>query len=259
LVNFNDTAFKKLDGVPAATLWKDEALGAEGKLFMSDSQGLMDHYTTILPQSQGGGTKTEVLAKFLSQTVLNPDARGIALDHRRDLVPAITDAIKSASDTYLARAEQAPSGSLAQHVAMEQFGRMDAAISGAAALALQNYNTRIQANNQSRQEFADLLGTLVGKVVTAPDIPGVGNPAEKAGSAIAGKIFDILTKNPDKPAIEIATQLHGQYQSRVDELRQKINQPDLLEEFITGYNELSDLQQKLRVDIGAQVAQPGGN
>jgi hypothetical protein len=259
LVNFNDTAFKKLDGVPAATLWKDEALGAEGKLFMSDSQGLMDHYTTILPQSQGGGTKTEVLAKFLSQTVLNPDAQGIALDHSRDLVPAVTAAIKSASDTYLARAEQAPPGSLAQHVAMEQFGRMDSAISGAAALALQNYNAKIQANNESRQQFADLVGTLVGKVVTVPDIPGVGNPAEKAGSAIAGKIFDILTTNPDKPAIEMATELHGQYQSRVDELRQKINQPDLLEEFITGYNELSDLQQKLRVDIGAQVAQPGGN
>jgi hypothetical protein len=136
---------------------------------------------------------------------------------------------------------------------------MDAAISGAAALALQNYNAEIQANNQSRQDFSDLVGSLVGKVVTAPDIPGVGNPAEKVSQAIAGKIFDILTTNPDEPAIEMATELHGQYQTRVDGIRQKINQPDLLEEFITGYNELSDLQQKLRVDIGAQVAQPGGN
>jgi hypothetical protein len=174
-------------------------------------------------------------------------------------VPAITDALQSASDTYLARAANAAPGSLAQHVAMEQFGRMDAAISGAAALALQTYNAQIQANNQSRQDFADLVGSLVGKVVTAPDIPGVGNPVDKVSKAIAGKIFDILTTNPDEPAIEMATELHGQYQTRVDGLRQKINQPDLLEEFITGYNELADLQQKLRVDIGAQVAQPGGN
>jgi hypothetical protein len=27
LVNFDDVAFQNLDGIPAATLWKDEALG----------------------------------------------------------------------------------------------------------------------------------------------------------------------------------------------------------------------------------------
>jgi hypothetical protein len=264
LVKFNDTAFKGLEGIPPATLWKDEALGAEGRLFMSDSQGLIDHYTAILPVSQGGGTRTEVLSKFISQTVLNPDAQGLALDHSRDLVPAVTDAIGSASDTFLSRAQHAPPGSLDQHIAMEQFGRMDAAISGGSALALQNYNAKIQANNESRRQFADLVGTLagkvVGKVVDVPNVPGVGNPAEQVGKKLGEQLFDVLfTNKPAKPAIQMASFLHGQYESRVDELRKQINQPDLMEEFAAGYSDLLDLQQKLHVDVGAQVAQPGGN
>jgi hypothetical protein len=51
-------------------------------------------------------------------------------------------------------------GSLQEHYAIEQYGRLSAASSGGAALALTNYDVQVPANEATRQQWADLVGGL---------------------------------------------------------------------------------------------------
>ena len=246
LVKFNETAaYNKVPG-PMSGIWKSEALGGAGRIFTSHSQELIDRYTSVTPQH---GAQTEVLSKFVSQTVLNPDAQGIWMDRRQDLVPAVKNAFGYAADTFLARAKAAPTGSLERGDALEQFGRLTASISGGTALALKNYSDKVMANEESKKAFTDLVGSLTGKVIKI-DTP-VGNPAEKAASALAGKLYDAMVKAPDRPDAALAGVLYDQYTSRIAQLRADTGDPSMSADFNSGYAaELLNLQQNLNVNLG---------
>jgi hypothetical protein len=246
LVKFNETAaYDKAPGV-LHDIWKNEALGGAGRLFTAHSQELIDRYTGVTPQQ---GAQTEVLSKFVSETVLNPDAQGIWMDRRQDLVPAVKNAFGNAADTFLARAKAAPAGSLERSDALEQFGRLTASISGGTALALKNYSDKVMANDESKKAFTDLVGSLTGQVVKI-DTP-VGNPAEMGASALAGKLYDALVKAPERPDAALAGVLYDQYTSRIADLRKQTGDPSMSADFNSGYAaELLNLQQNLNVNLG---------
>jgi hypothetical protein len=247
LLTFNES--DPYEGMSDAPVHEAKALATTGRLFLEHSQELIDHYTRLTPDK---APETEWLAKFMSQTVFNPEADGIALDRSRDLVPTVRAALGDAGNTYLDRARQAKPDSLEQRHAMEQFGRLSASVSGGAAVALTRYSDQIEANDESRKQFADLIGSTVGHFIPV-DTP-VGNPVEMAATAIAEKAFTAL-KDPERPDARMAAMLDDQHSQQVEALRIELDQPGLLAPFDGAYShELLDLQANLNVNLGAHAS-----
>jgi hypothetical protein len=245
LVRFNDTTpYDDFPG-PAAEVWQSGALASAGRLFTAYSSELVDYYTG----ANGGQVQTETLSQFVSQTVFNPDAEGVWMDRRQDLVPAVREALGSQADRFLDDARQAPAGSLQQERALQQFGRLTASVSGAAALALTDYSEQIQANEESREKFAGLVSELVGKTPIG-EVPGVGDVTE----ALAGKLYDAITDNPERPDQALAGVLYDNYAGRIDALATELDQPGLRSAFDSAYSaELLNLQQNLNVNLGGHA------
>lgn len=243
LVAFNQAA--PYDDIPAGAtseVWRNSALNASGRLFTANSSELIDYYTG----ANGTPAQTETLARFLSQTVLNPEAQGIWMNQRQDLVPAIRASLDSAAGGLLETARNAEPGSLEQERALAQFGRLTASVSGAAALALTEYSDQIQANQESREAFAGTVSDLVG-LTKLGDVFGVDKGAEYLG----GLIYDAITDNPERPDQALAGVLYDAYAAQVDGLATELNQAGLRSAFDAGFSaELLNLQQNLNVNLG---------
>jgi hypothetical protein len=251
LVNFNQTA--PYDNVPPgqlATAFKNEALGAEANLFVGNTQEIVQDFTlrnaTQIPD-------TQVLAKFMSQTVFNPSAQDIQLSNYSSLKNSMSDALAGVSKSLIDTAKQAPPGSLQEHYAIEQYGRLSAALSGGAALALTNYDAQVQANDATRQQWADLVGGLVGNYVKI-DTP-LGNPAEKVASDLTSAIYNAIVPGPQRPTAALADTLYDHYAQTVEQLRTQPGQPpDLTSDFDSTYGAtLLQLQAQLNVNLGGHA------
>lgn len=246
LVAFNESA--PYDNIAAGTtgeIWHDSALNASGRLFTAHSQELLDRYTSSQPGQPG---QTEVLAKFMGQTVFNPDAQGIWMDRRQDLVPAIRDAISDASGTFLERASADGASATDQARAMRQYGQLAAAISGGAAVALTNYDGDVAETEAAREELSGMIGDLVGELPLG-DL--AGKIVDKVSEPIADQIAEALIANPDRPDAAIAGLLSDQFASQADLLSEKVGDPALITAYESGYSaELLNLQQNLNVNLG---------
>ena len=224
IVNFNQSEpYKNLTPGATTSNWQNDTTTAAGKLFIAHGQELMDRYTGVTPEH---GAQTEVLSKFLSQTVLNPDAKGLVLDRQRDLAPAIQSTLGSATDTYLNRAKGAGKDSPEQIGAMEQLGRLSASVSGGASLALTKYSATIAENEEKAQAMADLVGSTVGALTGKLDTP-FGNPAEAGASAIAKEIVKASQGQPARPSAAISGELYDQLSKRIAAIEVETNQPGL--------------------------------
>ena len=246
LVGFNGKA--PYDDIPAGTtseVWRNSALNASGRLFTAHSQELLDRYTSSQP---GQAAQTEVLANFMAQTVFNPDAQGIWMDRRQDLVPAIRSAISDASGTFLERAGAEGAPATDQARAMRQYGQLAAAISGGAAVALTHYDGEVAETRAAREELSGLIGDLVGELPLG-DL--AGKIADKVAEPIADQIAEALIANPDRPDAAIAGVLSDQFASQADLLSEEVGNPDLITAYESGYSaELLNLQQNLNVNLG---------
>lgn len=249
LVNFNEKApYNEINAGPTGNIWEASALSAAGRLFTAHSQELIDHYTSAQPGQPG---QTEVLSKFMSQTVFNPDAQGIMLDRSRDLVPAIRDALSDGARTFLERASAEGVSATDQSRAMRQFGQLTASISGGAAVALTRYDEQINATKESREQFAGLVGDLVGQLPLG-DL--AGTIADKVTEPIANQIAEALIKNPDRPDAALAGVIYDDFSAQADRLSEKVGNPDLIQAFESGYSsELLNLQQNLNVNLGGHA------
>lgn len=246
LVRFNESnPYEDIPDGPAKTLWETSALAGAGRLFTAHSQELIDHYTSGEPGRFGD---TGTLAQFMGQTLFNPDARGIALDRRRDLVPAIRDALTNAGETFFDRVRDPQASATDQNRAMRQFGQLTASISAGAAVALTAYDEQILANEASRQQFANLLGTVVGKL---PLGDAAGEVANRVSGPLAERIYDALNEEPERPDLAVALELRNSYESQVDLLNEELENPDLINAFESAYGaEIDDLQLELNVNLG---------
>lgn len=245
LVAYNDAApYNDVLEGSLTTQWENNALTAAGTLFVNNTSELVDFY------AGGAGAdvniQTEVLARFMGQTVFNPDAASIVLDRQRDLIPAIQSAISSHADGLLADAADATAGSRQQENLIEQFGRLDASISGGAAVALDRYSEAILANEASRQQFASIVGALVGKT-PASKVPG----STQVTTAITNAIYDAITTPPERPDQSLANAIHDAHFNQVRTLANELDQTGLTTAFNSAQAvEITQLQGILGVNLG---------
>lgn len=252
LVGLNEKdPYSQLPDSPTNTIWRTQALTAEGKLFTHYGQELVDRYTG----ANGTPAQTETLAKFMSQTVFNPGAQSIMLDRSRDLVPAIRSTLGNVAQTYIDRAQQPGAGKLEQDRAMQQFGRLTASVSGGTAVALTKYDAQINANEASKKEFTDLVGKVVGltPLGTAVEKIPLGQ-GDKLVEALSGKLYDAMNKQPDRPDAALAGALYDSFAGQADALGNEANGANARTTFDAAYSaELLNLQQNLNVNLGGHA------
>ena len=251
LVNFNQKdPYSDLPSGQLVTAWKNQAIAAEANLFVANGPELTRELTL---RDATHTPDTQVLAKFMSQTVFNPSAQNIQLADFTSLGDSLSTALANESSTLMASAKQAPRGSLQEYYSIEQYGRLSAAISGGAALALTRYDAQVQANDAAREQWADLVGGVVGKVISV-DTP-LGNPYEAVAKAITKEVYDAIVPGPARPTASLADTLYNHYAQNVEQLRAQPGQPkDLTSDFDSTYSAtLLNLQGQLNVNLGGHA------
>lgn len=252
LVGLNEkNPYSKLPNSVTNTMWRDQALTAEGRLFTTYGQELVDRYTG----ANGAPVHSEMLAKFMSQTVFNPAAQGLWLDRSRDLVPAIRTALGNAAQTFMDRAQQPGVSPQDQERAMQQFGRLTAAVSGGTALALTNYDAQINANAASKKEFAGMVGKLVGMTPLGTAVGKIPlGEGDKLVEALSNKLYDAMSKHPDRPDAALAGTLYDNYAAQAESLSNQVHSELPRIAFDSAYAaELLNLQQNLNVNLGGHA------
>ena len=223
IVNFNQSEpYKNLPPGVTTTNWQNGSTSAAGRLFIAHGQELVDRYTNVTPER---GAHTEVLSKFMSQTVFNPDAKGLVLDRQRDLVPTINSVLGSARTRTLMVPEEQPQ--IPEQVsAMEQLEQLSASVSGGASLSLTKYSGEVAENKEEAKAIADLVGSTVGAMTGKLDTP-FGNPAEATVSAITEEIVTAMQEQPERPNAAFSGVLYDQLSSRIAGLENELKQPGL--------------------------------
>jgi hypothetical protein len=251
LVSFNQSGpYSNVPPGQLATAWKNQAIAAEANLFIGNSRELTQEYTL---RDAMHTPDTQVLAKFMSQTVFNPSAQNIQLNDFSSLKDSLPNSLANVSSTLMSTARQAPPGSLQEHYAIEEYGRLSAALSGGAALALTNYDAQVQANDAAKNQWADLVGGVVGKVIKV-DTP-FGNPAEDLAKEITKQVYQLIVHGPERPTASLADTLYQHYAQNVEQLRTEPGQPtDLTSDFDSTYGAtLLNLQGQLNVNLGGHA------
>lgn len=250
LVAFNEQApYADIQAGMLAEGWEDSALSAAGNLFISHGQELVDRYTSSEP---GKAAETEVLARFMSHTVLNPNAQDIVLNRTQDLVPAVNDTIGNIAGDFLDAASAEGVSDVEASAAMKQLGQLIASVSGGSAVALTRYDAQINATEASREQFAGMIGSLVG------EIPLGGGLAEKAVNhatgPLANEIAEMLIENPERPDQDVSSMLSDHFWSQADLLSHETGNPDLITSYESSYSyELNNLLSNLNVNPGGHA------
>lgn len=229
IVDFNHS--KPYEHMPegmTATNWQNETTMAASRLFISHGQELIDRYTGV---TETRGAEAEVLSKFLSQTSLNPEAKGMVLDRQRDLIPTINSVLGSAADTYLSRAKEGGENSAEQTRALQQLGRLNAGVSGGTSLALTEYSKQVQSDQEAVKEVADMVGGTVGALTAKRLDTPFGNPAEGLASAITEKIMTSIQDQRVRPDAAFSGALYDELSTRIVALENDLHQSNLLEKF----------------------------
>lgn len=265
LIEFNDKApYAKL-GEPAAGEMKRQALTAAATLFRDHGQELIAAYTD-------GAMRTGPLAKFISQSMLNPDAKGLKLDDGRDVATAVGDTLKKAATDCIAKADDpamqgANRPSREQERQLEKLARIGASVSGGVSMAWDAYKDKINETEQSRKAFSSVVEKAIGLV------PGSGlgkDVVEKIGEEAAKRIGKAFIKDPSRPDVEIGDAMNQYYSDLVRGLADARKQSGLTTDtygqaYRQEYENLTDkLNRRLdkRADAGAvrgdtQVASAG--
>lgn len=230
LVAFNEQAPYAKMGEPEASQMKRQALTAAATLFAKHGPELIDAYTTV-PGS------TAPLSKFLSQTLYNPDCKDLNVQVKqadgttvgKDLPSAVGDVLKQAATDRIAGADASDrSGkdgpSREQERELTKLARLGAAVTGGALMAWDTYKDKIQANEESRKGFMDLVGKGLGMM------PG-GGLTKQVGEEATKLALDSLSRayvtNPQAPDGAIAGAMNRYYAGLVEDLANKRDQSGL--------------------------------
>ncbi len=169
----------------AIDLAKDNEASIQGlaTLFVKDSVALTQALT-----ADGNSAGPTVLAKFFAETLFSPEVQDVDFDGGGKLTDAITNAIKTASNSL-----EAKFGGDDQHFAGRMLGRLAASLEGAAAVTLKNYRDDVAGNQAKRDLFAGLIGKALGAAI--PDVLG----KDFAVDAISKRISEALLPDPSRP------------------------------------------------------------
>lgn len=250
LIEFNDKAPYAKMGEPAAGEMKKQALAAAATLFRDHGPELIAHYTE-------GAMRTGPLAKFLSQTMFNPDAKDLKLDDGRDVASAVGDTLKQAASDCIAKADDpkmqgASRPSREQEQQLEKLARIGASVSGGVAMAWDKYKDQINETEQSRKAFTGMVEKAVGLM------PGGGLAKDVAGKIAedaANRIGKAFIKDPARPDIEIGDAMNQYYSDLVRGLADKRNQSGLTTDtYGQAYRqEYDSLTEKLNRGLGKRA------
>lgn len=217
LVNFNQTGpYSGLPNNQLVTGWKNQAIAAEANLFAANSQEIRKGFTS------DDTPNIQVLAHFFSHTVFNPSAQNIQLDDCSTLQSSMKTTVSNVSSSLIGAAQQADPNSNQQTNAIEELGRLSGALSSGVALALTKYDTQIQANAASQQQFSDLVGSIIAAIPVLGKVPGAG----QLGTSIVSRVIGSGTA--PRPSPMLAIDLADQYANIVQHLQSQPRQPQNL-------------------------------
>ena len=223
LVDFNQSKPYAQWPPGVAADWKNDALSAPARLFAAHGQELVDRYTDATPERY---PQPRILAVFFSHNIMNPEAKGIALDHQRELVPTVRSTLSDVVDTYFNRGRDP-----AQQIsAMQQLGVLTAGVSGATSLALTEYSSKVAAQEEARKEVAAMVGNVIGTLTAKLD-KLLGKPAEKVTSGIVEQILKHMQTRPSRPETIFSDVLYGEITKRVARLGDELKNDGLLTHF----------------------------
>jgi hypothetical protein len=186
IVDFNHSEpYKHLPPNAMVNNWRNDATSAAGRLFISHGQELVDLLSST---RHGHGAKMEPVAKFMSQTLFNPDAKGILLDRQRDLIPTVQATLSNVISTYLDRATAAPTKSAEQIGALEQLGRLNISIDVGSSLALASYSEKVADRDAAGKEIGGLVGSVISTISGKLDTV-FGSPAEWLATSATEQIM----------------------------------------------------------------------
>jgi hypothetical protein len=241
LVQFNEKApYKNWPGEEGKS-FERAALAASAQIFTANSDELIDRYTALT----NGETHQDWLAKFVSQTVLNPNAQDIPLDHRRYVAQGVSDALTRGAERFIERAKT--SGETDRAIALEQLGRLTAAATMSGAIALNNYSEQLKDTKEGNEKFADMMGAMLGDLFSAG-----GNTAATDISTIIGAIID-GTGDSHRPDIAAAKEIRRTFTDMVSDFRDSQGNaaPHALGDFNSAYSRaLDDMEADMNINLG---------
>lgn len=225
--------------------WTTEGLTAAGRLFVDNAQLVTDFYTGV-PAS---AATTATLAKFFSQTILNPDANALTLGADGNLIDSVNRAIGHVSAHYVGKAASADSQG-DREAFSRGLGALSASINGAVAVALTRYSDKIQSNEAFRDKTVGLINSAISPLFKALP-PPVAKFAGDATKDIGAAIVDQFITNPERPDKSIAVDY-------IDAMESSIRQLEIdhgLHGLANGFGgsrgaEIGDLQRDLNVNLG---------
>jgi hypothetical protein len=247
LVNFNQTGpysgglYSDIPGADPLSNLKNQAIAAEANLFAAYGQEL-----TSKLGNPNNTPQLQVLAEFMSQAVVNPSAQNIQLNDGHTLKSDMSAALKNVVKSLLEAQRSSPHSLQPER----ELAGLGAALAGGVGLALKNYDAQVQANDASRQEFADLVGGLVGNVIPDP----LGDVTSSITSQV---LFGLSNGNgPEQPPAYVATTLHDRIADALNNLSSQRGEPNNLSEDFNGdYGAaVDDLQLALGVNLGGFIA-----
>ena len=225
--------------------WTNEGLTTAGRLFVDNAQLITDFYTGV-PESSA---TTTTLAKFFSQTILNPDANALTLGSNGNLIDSVNKAIGHVSAHYVGKAASADSQG-DREAYSRGLGALSASINGAVALSLTQYSGKIRSNEAFRDEAVGLINSAISRLFKALPPPAhkfAGDAVKNIGAAVV----DQLTTNPQRPDTSIAVDYIDAMESSVRRLEIDHGLHGLANGFGAGRGpEIGDLQRDLNVNLG---------
>ena len=255
LVDLNQSApYSSMLGTPLfkplGTQLQNQAIGAESNLFAAHGPELTGALTQ---QDASTLPKPQVLAQFASQTVFNPSAQNIQLNDGSTLQSSMPAALQKAASSLMSTAQKSEPNSAQQSRAIEQYARLSASLAGGAALALTHYDAQVQAYDASAKQVSDLVGGAVGQVV--PLHTPFGNPAEKGAGSLSEQLYNTFVSKPQRPVLAAATDLQGNFQKSVEQLRAQPGQPASLVGTFEGVHAytVNMLEGKFNINLGGHA------
>lgn len=225
---------------------RQDALRAQAQLFTGNPDVLISHYTN---SSVGIPARGEMLARFFSQTVFNPDASGLRLSGNRDMQAAVRTSVDRVGEDFLAAAASAATTGDRMRP-MENYGQVAAALTTGASLAIQRWDSRMAENEATRDRMAGLVSAVVADFVGARS--NIGDTAGFVAGELTTRLLEAFAQNPARPDQAAGGILFDTIETGVDRFR--TGRPDgdaMMSSFRSAYaTEAQQIQQNLNLNPG---------
>ena len=221
LVKFNETGPSSRFGVTGVNEAHEDGLRAAAAIFATHGKELVNHY---LPASTDD-VNAKPLAKFLSQTAFNPEAKHLTFKDKDGKDVPVGDgtlaAYKGIMDDTLSRALKTSSPDEKHHLG-EQYGRESGAASAGLSLAMDRYDIKAHQRDEDRAKFVEMASKFTGLIPldkVTDKVPVLGAVVDFGKDKLvkwgAEKYFDAMADRPDRPAMGLAETMSMDFHNKI--------------------------------------------